>query len=246
VLRIYRLGAHRLLKRCESRTIPFFISFVDSRRFRIVVGDSAESFHFLKFDAVNEIITPFCDDATPRFPLSAILLDRATVCCGDRFGNFTVLRVPSDVSEDAEVDPSGVGMIWEHPSMCGSPNKLAVVANFHIGDPITGIAFSPSNSLVYWASVGGMIGACIPFKTHVELRLCRKLEALMRQACPPLCGRVHEMYRSYYAPVRNVCDGDLLLQYFELRDTDQHQMAETLGTTPFEIAKLLNFFESCV
>lgn len=137
-------------------------------------------------------------------------------------------------------------MIWEHPNMCGAPNKLTIVANFHVGDPITAIAFSPSRSLIYWASVSGMIGVCIPFKTDTDLRLCRRLETQMRQACPPLCGRMHEMYRSYYAPVRNVCDGDLLVRYFELNDAEQHRIAEALGTTPFEIAKLLNFFESCV
>jgi splicing factor 3B subunit 3 len=244
VLRVYRLGVHRLLKRSECRAIPFFIAFADSRRHRIVIGDSAESFHFLKFDPGNEIITPFCDDATPRFPLSAIILDRATVCCGDRFGNLTVLRVPLDVSDDAEVDPSGVGMIWEHSNMCGSPNKLTIAASFHIGDPITSLSFSPSHTLIYWATVSGAVGTLVPFRNDTDLRLCRRLESCMRQSLPPLCGRVHELYRSYYAPLKNVIDGDLLLRFFDLPDSDQHKIADSLSSTPFDIGKLLNFFES--
>jgi splicing factor 3B subunit 3 len=244
VLRVYRIGNRQLLKRCESRTIPFFISFVASVNRRIVVGDSAESFHFLRYDPLTDVITPFCDDATPRFPLSAVLLDRSSIASGDRFGNFALLRVPADVSDEAEVDPSGVGMIWEHPNMCGTPNKLDVAAMFHVGDPI--VALAVNRDYLVFGTVAGQVGALVPLRTVGDFMRCRMLELELRRVVGQFCGRDHLMFRSYYAPLRNVVDGDLLMQYFELSERQQQAVADELKTTTFEIAKLLNSFESAI
>ena len=175
ILRIYRIGVTQLLKVCETRTIPSFVSYIMTVGNRIIVGDSAESFQFMKFDRVTDIITPFCDDATPRFPLSAILLDECSVACGDRFGNFTMLRLPSDVSDEADVDPSGVGKVWEHQDMCGAPNKLDVIANFHVGDPVTGLVLTETEQCIAFGTISGQIGYLIPFRTDVDMRMCRKL-----------------------------------------------------------------------
>jgi splicing factor 3B subunit 3 len=246
IVRLYRLGRRHLLKQTESRTIPFHINFVSSVGLRIIVGDAAESFHFLKFDPVTGVITPFCDDATPRFPIASILLDSSTVACGDRFGNFTVLALPTGVGQDADIDPSGVGMVWEHPGMCGSPNKVDIATMFHVGDLITGLTLSNTGECLFWGTVGGQIGAMIPFRDPLEWRLCRRLENELRDQQKGVCGRVHLMYRSYSAPVKNVCDGDLLMMFLEMSDEEQERIAAQIQSTRFNICTLLASFETCI
>lgn len=242
-LRIYKVGMNQLLKKCESRTLPRFISYVNSSGVRIIVGDMSESYIFLKYDKASEIITPFCDDCVPRFPLSSLLLDRSTIATGDRFGNFTILRLPDDVSDEAEIDPSGVGMVWEHPNMCGTPNKFDIAVNYHIGDPITSLALSISNNSIIYGTVGGQIGLMIPFLTDVEVTICKKLEAEIRNRRPTLCGRLHEMFHSQYSPLKNVIDGELIFEYLKMNESEQKEIAINLQSTPFDISRLLSSFE---
>ncbi|OHT00949.1 CPSF A subunit region family protein [Tritrichomonas foetus] len=245
-IRIYKIGMNVLLKRCESRTMPFFISFVTSIGSRVVVGDSAESYHFLKFDRQNSVMTPFCDDATPRFPLSSVLLDRATVASGDRFGNFAVLRIPPEISDEAEVDPSGVGMVWEHHDFSGTPNKFDTAASFHIGDPITSMQLAVSGHCIIYATVGGQIGAMIPLSSDADATIIKKLEIEMRKKKPTICGRVHELFRSYYAPLTNVTDGDLVKTFLDLSNNEQKEIAFNMRCTPFDISRQLISIESIV
>lgn len=246
IIRIYKVGTLQLLLHCESRNMPFYISYVSGTGLRIVVGDMAESYHFLKFDRVNKIMTPFCDDATPRFPLSSLLLDHSTVASGDRFGNFAVLRVPSDVSDEAEVDPSGVGMTWEHRDFSGAPNKFDIAACFHVGDPITAMQKSQNGQYIIYATVSGRIGAMIPMSKDSEASILKKLEREMRNRENTLCGRVHELYRSYYSPLTNVTDGDLVKEYMELSDSEQREIAKAMNCTPFDISRQLTSIESIV
>ena len=234
---------NQLLKKCESRTLPRFISYVNSSGVRLIVGDMTESYIFLKYDKASEVITPFCDDCTPRFPLSSLLLDRSTIATGDRFGNFTILRLPPDVSDEAEIDPSGVGMVWEHPNMCGTPNKFNIAVNYHIGDPITSLALSISNNCIIYGTISGQIGLMIPFLTDIEVTICKKLEVEIRKRKPTLCGRLHEMFRSQYSPLKNIVDGELILEYLKMNESEQKEIAINLQSTPFDISRLLSSFE---
>jgi len=58
-----------------------------------------------------------------------------------------------------------------------------------------------SESLVY-ATVTGTIGVLVPFTAHEEQDFFQHLEMHMRSENPPLCGRDHLSYRSYYFPVK--------------------------------------------
>jgi splicing factor 3B subunit 3 len=246
ILRLYRLGRGHLLKQTESRTIPFQINFVSSVGLRFIVGDAAESFHFLKFDPVTGVITPFWDDATPRFPIASILLDSSTVACEDRFGNFTVLALPNGVGHDADIDPSGVGMFWEHPGRCGAPNQVDIATMFHVGDLITGLTLSDKGECLFWGTVGGQLGAMIPFRNPLDWRLCRRLEKEMQAEQKGVSGRVHVMYRSYYGPVKNVCDGDLLKMFLEMSEDEQERIAARIDSTRLDICTLLASFETFI
>ncbi|XP_015378022.1 PREDICTED: splicing factor 3B subunit 3-like [Diuraphis noxia] len=61
----------------------------------------------------------------------------------------------------------------------------------------------------------------------------------MRSENPPLCGRDHLSYRSYYFPVKNVCDGDLCEQYNSIDIAKQKSIAADLDKTPAEVSKRL-------
>jgi len=61
----------------------------------------------------------------------------------------------------------------------------------------------------------------------------------LRQELPPLCGRDHLSYRSYYVAVKDVIDGDLCEQFSMLDAEKQKQIAEELDRTPMEVMKKL-------
>ena len=65
------------------------------------------------------------------------------------------------------------------------------------------------------------------------------LEMLMRQESPPLCGRDHLAFRSYYSPQRCVTDGDLAETYAQLPYATQEAIAEELNKKPQELLKRL-------
>ena len=243
-LMVLKAGKQRLLKKSCSKSFPRCITYIKAFGNRIIVGDSSESFHFVKFDKEESVLSIFADDMTPRFPLSALGIDRMTVACGDRFGNFTILRLPTDVSDEAEIDPSSVGHTFEHRYFAGAKNKLEVLANFHVGSPITGLAFSASKQFILYATVNGEIGVFVPLETDTEATLMRKLEAEMLQVCKSVVGRNIELFRSYYAPKKNVSDGSIVSAFLELPDEKQKEIADKLKVTPFDLTRLITKIES--
>jgi splicing factor 3B subunit 3 len=61
----------------------------------------------------------------------------------------------------------------------------------------------------------------------------------MRVEFPPLCGRDHLAYRSFYAPVKSVVDGDICEQFNMLDTTKQRQIANAFDrSAPFILRKL--------
>uniref|UniRef100_A0A7R9TGU0 RSE1/DDB1/CPSF1 C-terminal domain-containing protein n=1 Tax=Prasinoderma coloniale TaxID=156133 RepID=A0A7R9TGU0_9VIRI len=114
---------------------------------------------------------------------------------------------------------------------------------FHVDDTVTAIQRAEmqaggTQSLLY-ATVGGALGAMTPFLNREEVDFFSHLEMHMRQAGPPLCGNDHLRYRSYFAPVKDVIDGDLCEQYAALGRDQQRSIAEQLDATPSEVLKRL-------
>ena len=83
----------------------------------------------------------------------------------------------------------------------------------------------------------GNIGVFVPFITKEDVDFFQTLEMHMRQEAPPLAGRDHLMYRSFYAPVKAVIDGDLCEQYNLLPMDKKRAVAQELDRTPAEIQK---------
>ncbi|XP_062501409.1 splicing factor 3B subunit 3-like [Corticium candelabrum] len=72
-----------------------------------------------------------------------------------------------------------------------------------------------------------------------DIDFFQHLEMHMRQEHPPLCGRDHLHYRSYYFPCKNVIDGDLCEQFNSIEPGKRRSIAEDLDRTPSEVAKKL-------
>ena len=77
--------------------------------------------------------------------------------------------------------------------------------------------------VLLWSGVQGTVGVFIPFVNREDVDFFQSLESHMRTEDPPLAGRDHLMYRSYYVPVKGVIDGDLC-ERFALLPTDKKQM----------------------
>jgi splicing factor 3B subunit 3 len=92
---------------------------------------------------------------------------------------------------------------------------------------------------IVYATITGRIGALIPFESREDVDFATHLEMFMRQEAPPLCGRDHLSFRSYFIPVKDVVDGDYCEQFGLLSPAQQLKVAQDLDRTPLEVLKKL-------
>ena len=261
-LRIYDLGKKKLLRKCENKHFPNMIVTVHTQGERIFVGDVAESISFVKYNKTTNSLVVFADDTHPRWITGATPLDYDTVAAADKFGNVFVCRLPNEVSDDVEDDPSGAG-VYDHKSLNGAPFKVEEAVQFHIGETVTGLqraTLTPggADSIVYWTIHGG-VGALQPFVsredvdffTHLEMHLrgsagAREVKKASKDGSnavsfdhPSICGRDQLGFRSYYFPVKDAIDGDLCETFTQLDPQQQKEIADELDRTPGEVAKKL-------
>lgn len=242
-LRIYDMGKKKLLKKCENKHIPNFIVNIHCMGNRIVVADIQESFHFLRYKRAENQLIIFTDDTNPRWLTASTMLDYSTMVGADKFGNVVVVRLPEDITDEVDEDPTGNKALWDRGVLNGASQKADVIANFHIGEVITSLQKATlipggSESLVY-TTLSGAIGMLVPFTSHEDHDFFQHLEMHIRSEIPPLCGRDHLAFRSYYHPVKNVLDGDLCEMFNSLDLAKQKVIAEELDRTPSEVSKKL-------
>lgn len=153
----------------------------------------------------------------------------------------------------------------------GAAFKLQALINFHVGETINSLLKSSlftggSDVLIYSTLMGG-IGALLPFVsrfastslvssmatrgTHCDhiredVDFFSHLEMHMRSELPPLSGRDHLSYRSYYFPVKDVIDGDLCEQFSLLPAEKQKVIADELDRTPSEVLKKLEVIRNSI
>jgi splicing factor 3B subunit 3 len=229
-LRIYDLGKRKLLRKCENKNFPTFITDIRTAGDRIYVTDLQESFHFIKYKRQENQIVVFADDSLPRMVTSQVLLDFDTIaggmflsfrvqnlCCqianpcfpaisaGDKFGNVFITRLPSEVSDEAE-NPTGNRILWDTGILNGAANKLDQIMHFHVGSVVTGMVRTQlvpggADALLYSTVTGGL-GAMLPFSSREDVDFFSNLEMHMRQENAPLSGRDHLGYRSSFMPVK--------------------------------------------
>lgn len=91
----------------------------------------------------------------------------------------------------------------------GASQKGDIAVNFHVGETVTSLQRATlipggSEALLY-ATVSGSLGVLLPFTSREDHDFFQHLEMHMRSENPPLCGRDHLSFRSYYYPVKVNC-----------------------------------------
>ncbi|CAJ2631057.1 unnamed protein product [Trifolium pratense] len=243
VLRLYDLGKRRLLRKCENKQFPKTIVSIQTYRDRIYVGDIQESFHYCKYRRDENQLYIFADDCVPRWLTASYHIDFDTMAGADKFGNIYFVRLPQDVSDEIEEDPTGGRIKWEQGKLNGAPNKVEEIVQFHVGDLISSLQKASlipgGGECILYGTIMGSIGALHAFTSRDDVDFFSHLEMHMRQDNPPLCGRDHMAYRSAYFPVKDVIDGDLCEQFPTLPMDLQRKIADELDRTPGEILKKL-------
>jgi len=243
LLRIYDLGKKKLLRKCENKKLPNFIANLTVMGMRIIVSDVQESFIFVRYKPRDNQLVVFADDVNPRWLTCSCPLDYDTMAGADKFGNIYIVRLPSDVSDEIDEDPTGNKAFWDRGLLSGAPQKVETSLNYHVGETVMSLQKATlipggSESLVYTTLSGG-VGMLVPFTSREDIDFFQHLEMHMRAEHPPLCGRDHLSYRSYYFPVKNCIDGDLCEQFNSLDAPKRKSIAEELDRTPAEVSKKL-------
>ncbi|XP_069937976.1 splicing factor 3B subunit 3 [Cherax quadricarinatus] len=243
LLRIYDLGKKKLLRKCENKHIPNLIVDIKARGQRVFVSDVQESLFVLRYKRHENQLIIFVDDTNQRWVTTSCLLDFDTAAVADKFGNIAVVRLGGDINDDVDEDPTGNKALWDRGLLNGASQKAEVIANFHVGETVNTLEKATlipggSESLVY-TTLSGTVGVLVPFTSREDHELFQNLEMHMRSEHPPLCGRDHLSFRSYFFPVKNVIDGDLCEQFNMVDPAKQRSISEDLDKTPNELSKRL-------
>ena len=95
-----------------------------------------------------------------------------------------------------------------------------------------------AESLIY-VTVTGRVGAFVPFTSREDVEFYSSLEGYLRAEAPRPTGRDPQAYRSYYAPMKHVVDGDLCDAYGQLPYDAKQKIAEKLERSVGEVMKKL-------
>ncbi|XP_053201633.1 splicing factor 3B subunit 3-like isoform X1 [Panonychus citri] len=248
LLRVYDMGKKKLLRKCENKHFPYCIVSVHAMGNRIYVTDVQESVFFVRYKAADNQLVIFADDSTPRWVTASCLIDYQTIAIGDKFGNFSILRLPHGVTDDVDEDPTGVKSLWDRGWLGGASQKVETICSFHIGEIIHSLqktTLIPGLSeLILYTTLSGTVGVMVPFSSQEEHDFFQRIEMHLRSEASPLCGREHLSFRSYYFPVKNVIDGDLVEHYNLIDLNKQKAIAEDLDYIPAEVSKKLEDMRS--
>lgn len=227
-----------LFPRRVCANLHVFLTEVVNRAF---LGDMMQSVHIVRYDATSNRLVLAANDPNPRPIVSQELLDWNTLAVGDKFGNISVLRLPRG-SDVGAVDLTGQRALWDSTREDSAP-RLEQLCHYYVGEVVTGMTRSSlvaggAESLIY-VTVSGRIGALVPFTSRDDVEFFSQLEASLRMEVHRPTGRDPQAYRSYYAPVMHVVDGDLCDAFNALRHEEQSKIAEKLDRTVGEIMKKL-------
>ena len=236
-LRLYEMGKRQLLRKCELRGLPSPVKTLQTAGDRAYVGDMMRSMHIVRYDPAANRLVLAANDRAPRPVTCQEVLDLNTVAVGDKFGNISVLRLPRG-AEAGAVDVSGNRALWDSSREDSTP-KLDALCHYHVGEVPTGMTrvslVAGGAEVLVYVTVTGRIGALVPLASRDDVDFYSALEGALRTDAPRPTGREPQAYRSYYAPVKHVIDGDLCQAYGRLGFEEQRKIAERLDRTVAEV-----------
>lgn len=240
-MRLYDIGKKQLLRKCEIR-LPHFATTIQTQGWRIFVGDAQSSLLLFQYHHGDNRFQLIADDTIQK-PIACILcLDYDTVMISDRMGSISVLRLPGNVSEDLENETTVGAVTAKREHLFGAPSKMERLAEFYLGDTITMLSKTTlsfgSRDLILYGTISGAVGFFVPFSSREEALLFQNLELAMRMEVPAtIAGREHLSYRSYYAPVKAVIDGDLIETFSSLGGDRKYFVAQSVDRSPAELIR---------
>ena len=211
-LRIYDLGMRQLLRKCQAEVVPHLVVGLQTQGSRIIVSDVQESVVYVVYKQQDNLLIPFVDDVVPRWTTCTAMVDYESVAGGDKFGNLWLLRCPQKASDEADEDGSGAHLVHERQYLQGAPGRANLVCHFFPQDIPTSIQkaqlVAGGRDVIFWTGLQGTLGVLVPFVSREDVDFFQTLEQHLRSEDPPLVGRDHLIFRSYYVPVKGVIDGD--------------------------------------
>jgi len=62
------------------------------------------------------------------------ILDYSTIGIADKFGNVSIIRLPSNVNDNVDEDPTAIKSLWDRGLMMGASQKADCINAFHVGE----------------------------------------------------------------------------------------------------------------
>lgn len=226
-LRAYDLGLRQLLRKAQAEVAPHLIVSLQTQGSRIIVGDVQQSVIYVVYKHESNKLIAFSDDQIARWTTCTAMVDYESVAGGDKFGNVWIVRCPAKASEEADEEGGGAHLEHAREYLHGTNHRASLMTHFFTQDVPTSIAKTNlvvgGQDVLLWSGIQGTIGVFIPFVSREDVDFFQSLESHMRTEDPPLAGRDHLIYRSYYVPVKGVIDGDLC-ERFALLPSDKKQI----------------------
>ena len=241
IVRLYEMGKRQLLKKCELRGFPTMVKTLQAAGDRAFVGDMMQSVQFIRYDATQNKLVLVAKDRSPRPITCQELLDINTIAVGDKFGNVSILRLPKGADVGA-IDVTGARALWDSSREDATP-KLETLCTYHVGEVVTSMTRASlvaggAESLIY-VTITGRVGAFVPFTSREDVEFYSSLEGFLRAEVPRPTGRDPQSYRSYYAPIKHIVDGDLCDAYAQLSYDAKQKIASQLDRSVGEVMKKL-------
>lgn len=244
ILRLYDLGMKQMLRKAQEEVANQQIVTLNTQGSRIIVGDVQQGITYVVYKPATNKLIAFADDSVARWTTCSTMIDYESVAGGDKFGNIFIVRCPEKTSIESDEESSGLHLINARDYLHGTSARVNLMCHFFAQDIPTSITKTSlvvgGQDILMWSGIMGTIGVFIPFVSREDSDFFQSLEQHLRTEDGPLAGRDHLMYRSYYAPVKGVIDGDLCERYTLLPNDKKLMIAGELDRSVREIERKLS------